>query len=83
MRTDDSDGSGRLDFAECTKLAALLGYKLDDSPQAAERFATLFKECDDDGDATIDETEFRAMLEKLGLDGAQRLHESSWPTRVS
>ena len=72
----DKDGSGSLDFAECTKLAALLGYRLDDSPQAAARFAALFKECDDDGNATIDEIEFRAMLEKIGLDGAQRLQES-------
>lgn len=72
----DKDGSGRLDFAECTKLASMLGFKLDESPQSAARFAALFKECADAGDATLDETEFRTMLEKMGLDGAQRLHES-------
>ena len=46
------------------KVAAELGYDLG-RHATARRFAELFAQCDQDGDATMDVHEFKALLETM------------------
>eukprot|EP00908_Phaeocystis_cordata_P001737 Transcript_11872.p2 GENE.Transcript_11872~~Transcript_11872.p2 ORF type:complete len:471 (+),score=196.94 Transcript_11872:59-1414(+) len=82
FKTFDVRRQGRLDFVACKKVAAELGYDLG-RHATARRFAELFAQCDQDGDATMDVHEFKALLETMGLDGLHKLEARMLKTHAT